>query len=247
VWDNGGVRLLLVEDDGALARVLLRGLREEGYAVDHAGTCAAANELLDLNPYQLVILDLGLPDGDGLSLCAARRAAGMTTAVLMLTARDGVGSTVAGLDAGADDYLTKPFAYPELAARVRALLRRPAEAVSPVLTHGAIRLDTAAHSVWRDDVAGAVLVPLTPREFALLEHLMRRPGEVCRREHLLEQVWDTNYDGLSNVVDVHIANLRRKLAGDSDRVLAGGQGVDDDEPDLIETVRGVGYRWPEAS
>jgi len=241
------VRLLLVEDDGALARVLLRGLREEGYAVDHAGTCAAANELLDLNPYQLVILDLGLPDGDGLSLCAARRAAGMTTAVLMLTARDGVGSTVAGLDAGADDYLTKPFAYPELAARVRALLRRPAEAVSPVLTHGAIRLDTAAHSVWRDDVAGAVLVPLTPREFALLEHLMRRPGEVCRREHLLEQVWDTNYDGLSNVVDVHIANLRRKLAGDSDRVLAGGQGVDDDEPDLIETVRGVGYRWPEAS
>ena len=145
--------------------------------------------------------------------------------VLMLTARDGLSDKVAGLDAGADDYLTKPFDYLELAARVRALLRRPPETTAPVLEVGDIRLDPATHTVWR----GALVVPLTAREFSLLEYLMRRPGAVLTRSELLEHVWDANYDGLSNVVDVHIANLRRKLAVPGSDV-------------PIDTIRGVGYQ-----
>ncbi len=219
------MRLLLVEDDVTLAKVITRGLTEEGHAIDHAPTLARADEVLSINDYDLVVLDLGLPDGDGLELCHRIRADEEPVPILVLTARDGLSDKVAGLDAGADDYLTKPFAYPELAARVRALLRRPAGTVSPVLACGDLRLDPAAHTVWR----GAIMVPLTPREFSLLEYLLRHPDRVCRREELLEHVWDANYDGLSNVVDVHIANLRRKL------------GLPD-SPDPIETVRGVGYR-----
>ena len=224
-----GMRLLLVEDDAALGTVLRRGLMEEGHAVDHVSTVAAATDRLSYNDYDLVVLDLGLPDADGIEVCAYLRASERAecrgTPVLVLTARDGLSDKVLGLDAGADDYLTKPFHYPELAARVRALLRRPKESSRPKLALGDLVLDPAAHTVHR----GKVLVPLTPREFSLLEFLLRRPGEVCRREDLLEHVWDANYDGLSNVVDVHIANLRRKLLG---------PGSDD----LIETVRGVGYR-----
>ncbi len=219
------MRLLLVEDDAGLAKVLVRGLVEEGHAVDHAATVADAGESMAINDYDLLVLDLGLPDGDGLDLCRTVRSSGAGLPILMLTARDGLSEKVAGLDAGADDYLTKPFAYPELAARVRALLRRPKDAVSPILTALDVKLDPAAHTVWR----GAIMVPLTPREFSLLEYLLRHPDQVCRREDLLEHVWDANYDGLSNVVDVHIANLRRKLE------LPGS-------PDPIETVRGVGYR-----
>lgn len=219
------MRLLLVEDDPSLARVIERGLSEEGHAVDHAGTLAGASEAAAVNDYDLLVLDLGLPDGDGTELCRQMRSSGSGTPILMLTARDGISDRVRGLDAGADDYLTKPFAYPELAARVRALLRRPKDASAPILESGDVRLDPAAHTVWR----GAIMVPLTPREFSLLEYLLRHPDEVCRREDLLEHVWDANYDGLSNVVDVHIANLRRKLD------MPGS-------PDPIETVRGVGYR-----
>ncbi len=219
------MRLLLVEDDAPLGRVLVRGLTEEGHAVDHAATFAAASELLSLNEYDLVVLDLGLPDGDGIDLCRAIRDDGSGTPVLVLTARDGLSDKVIGLDAGADDYLTKPFAYPELAARVRALLRRPREMRGPVLEASGIRLDPAAHTVWRH----SIMVPLTPREFSLLEYLLAKAGQVCRREVLLEHVWDANYDGLSNVVDVHIANLRRKLELPGER-------------DPIETIRGVGYR-----
>ncbi len=224
-WDTGRVRLLVVEDDATLGAVLVRGLTEEGHAVDHASTVAQADEALAVNLYDLLILDLGLPDGDGLDLCQQVRRGSSGLPILVLTARDGLSDKVLGLDAGADDYLTKPFAYPELAARVRALLRRPRETASPVLEAAGVRLDPAAHTVWR----GAIMVPLTQREFSLLDYLLRYKDRVCSREDLLEHVWDANYDGLSNVVDVHIANLRRKLD------LPG-------EPDPIETIRGVGYR-----
>jgi len=219
------VRLLVVEDDRALSRVIARGLGEEGHAVDCVTTVAGADEALSVHEYDLLVLDLGLPDGDGAALCRSRRDKGDVTPILMLTARDGLSDKVAGLDAGADDYLTKPFAYPELAARVRALLRRPPSAVSLILEVGDIRLNPAAHTVFR----GAILIPLTPREFSLLDYMMRHAGDVCRREDLLDHVWDANYDGLSNVVDVHMANLRRKLDGPG-------------FSDAIETVRGVGYR-----
>ena len=219
------MRLLLVEDDVSLSTIVERGLREDGYAVDTAATVLDARFQLDVNEYDLVILDVGLPDGNGLELCREIRARGRHLPVLMLTARDGLSDKVSGLDAGADDYLTKPFDYPELTARIRALLRRPATAQQPILEVGDVRLDPAARVAWR----GAITVPLTAREFALLEFLLRHPGEVVSREQLLEHVWDANYDGLSNVVDVHIANLRRKLASP-------------DGPDPLTTVRGAGYR-----
>jgi len=219
------MRVLLVEDDAALGSVIQRGLAEEGHAVDWERTLHGARTAVALTSFGLVVLDIGLPDGYGLDLCRELRAAGSPARVLVLTARDTLSDKVGGLDAGADDYLTKPFDFPELSARVRALARRPTDARSPVLTAGDVRLDPASHTVWR----GNVVVPLTAREFALLHYLLDRKGDVVRRTDLLEAVWDANYDGLSNVVDVHMANLRRKLD------LPGS-------PVPIETVRGVGYR-----
>lgn len=219
------MRLLVVEDDPALGAIVVRGLVEEGYAVDLEATVVGARHAVDSHPYDLVVLDLGLPDGDGVELCRQLRAHQVPVPVLMLTARDGLSDKVEGLDAGADDYLTKPFHYPELAARIRALLRRPPATTGPVLVVGDISLDPAAHVVRN----GAVTVPLTAREFSLLEVLMRRAGQVVTRSELLDHVWDADYDGLSNVVDVHIAALRRKLA------LPGS-------PAPIETIRGVGYQ-----
>ena len=219
------MRVLVVEDDISLGSVLQRGLVEDGHAVDLERTLAGARRAVAINPYHLVVLDLGLPDGDGLSLCRELHASADPPRVLVLTARDATGDKVLGLDAGADDYLTKPFDFAELGARVRALLRRPEHARSPLLRVGDIELDPAAHTVRRRGVT----VPLTAREFAMLHFLMDRSGQVVTRTELLEAVWDANYDGLSNVVDVHVANVRRKLE------LPGN-------PAPIETVRGVGYR-----
>jgi DNA-binding response OmpR family regulator len=219
------MRLLVVEDDRALGAVIQRGLIDEGHAVDWERTIAGADEAVAIHRHALIVLDLGLPDGDGASWCARQRRDGNTTPVLMLTARDTLSDRVGGLDAGADDYLTKPFQFPELAARVRALLRRPQSGRSPVLTVGDVRLDPATHTVWR----GGIAIALTAREFSLLHVLMDRSGEVVTRTDLLEQVWDAHYDGLSNVVDVHVANVRRKLEIDG-------------LPSVIDTVRGVGYK-----
>ena len=220
------MRLLVVEDDASLGQVLLRALADEGYAVDLCARALDARHALDENDYDVVLLDLGLPDGDGLSLCREARRRGVAAPILVLTARDGLANKVEGLDAGADDYLTKPFDFPELAARIRALLRRQQDDRSPILLVGDVSLDPAAHRVTR----AGVTIPLTAREFALLEYMMRRKGSVLTRTELLEHVWDAHYDGLSNVVDVHVGNLRRKLDAPG-------------SPAPIETVRGAGYRF----
>lgn len=219
------MRLLVVEDDVALGQILVRGLSEDGYAVDLAGGVVDARHSASSHHYDTMVIDIGLPDGSGLDLCRDLRTGGDKTPILMLTARDGLSDKVGGLDAGADDYLTKPFDFPELSARVRALTRRPPDVHQPLLEHGQLKLDPASRRVWH----GAITVPLTSREFSLLEHMMRTPDAIHSRTGLLESVWDANYDGLSNVVDVHIANLRRKLA------MPG-------EAAPIETIRGAGYR-----
>ena len=219
------MRLLLVEDDRALAGVLRRALVEDGYAVDVASTAAAADEAVSVNDYSLIVLDLGLPDGDGAVLCRAWRERGMDAHVLMLTARDGRRDRIGGLDAGADDYVTKPFDFEEFSARVRALLRRPRGPRRTSMSAGDVTLDPATRTVWR----AGIQVALTVREFSLLRYLLSRAGEVVERGELMEQVWDAHYDGLSNTLEVHIAALRRKLE------LPG-------RPSPIETVRGVGYK-----
>jgi DNA-binding response OmpR family regulator len=218
------MRLLVVEDDRALATVLRRALVEEGYAVDVAHRAVTADELVSVNDYSLIVLDLGLPDGDGQELCTRWRAAGNTSHILMLTARDARMDRIGGLDAGADDYVTKPFDYDEFAARVRALLRRPRAEKRPHLEVGDLILDPVTRSVSR----AGMQIALTAREFTLLRLLMSKAGEVVERAELMEQAWDAHYDGLSNTLEVHIASLRRKL----------------DLPDRstpIDTVRGVGY------
>ncbi len=223
------MRVLIVEDEPDLATALAVGLRREGYAVDAVHDGAGALERLAYTPYDVVCLDRGLPDLDGIVVCQALRQAPPEFApsprVLMLTARSGLDDRVAGLDAGADDYLAKPFSFTELAARVRALQRR--ETVNPgaVIRHGDIELDAARFVVSR---AGERL-DLTPKEFALLRYLLLHPGQVLTPERLLEHVWDEQADPFSNTVRVTISTLRRKLAA-----VAPGQ--------PIETVVGVGYR-----
>jgi DNA-binding response OmpR family regulator len=224
---NYPVRLLVVEDDRSLATVLRRALVEEGYAVDVAHRAGAADELVGVNDYSLIVLDLGLPDGDGQDLCLRWRAAGITSHILMLTARDARLDRIGGLDAGADDYVTKPFDYDEFAARVRALLRRPRAERRPNLTAGDLVLDPVTRSVSRSGVQ----VALTTREFTLLRVLLNKVGQVVDRGELMEQAWDAHYEGLSNTLEVHIAAIRRKLD------LPG-------RPSPIETVRGVGYTIP---
>src|SRR3954466_11354708 len=209
-----------------MAGLLRRGLAQDGWAVDVTGDAIDARHAVNSTPYDAVVCDVGLPGGEsGLDWCRRFRDEGHSTPVLMLTARTGVEDRIHGLDCGADDYLGKPFAFGELAARLRALLRRGSTARPTRLVNGHLVLDPAEHQVLWD---GQVL-ELSPREFALLDYLMRRSGDVLRRSEILAHVWEYGYDGTSNVVDVYVRYLRKRLDE------AGA-------PDLIETVRGVGYR-----
>lgn len=208
------MRILIVEDSVKLAAGLKRGLEGEGYAVDvlHDGLAArrrlaaARGEAADLR-YDLVLLDVMLPGVDGLTLCRDIRDWGLAVPVLMLTARDSTGDKVAGLDSGADDYLVKPFAFEELLARIRTLLRRPPQTLPPTLRVGDLTLDPATREVRRDDEP----IALSAKEFGLLELFMRHPGQVLSRERILDHVWDEEYDSFSNTVDVYVGRLRRKL------------------------------------
>jgi two-component system, OmpR family, response regulator len=222
------MRVLVVEDEVKMAGLLKRGLEEEGYAVDLAGGGQEGLWLTMENPYDAIILDVMLPDLDGFEVCRRIREAGRWSPVLMLTARDAIPDRVSGLDAGADDYLTKPFSFAELLARLRALVRRGASERPAVLRVGDLSLDPATHRVTR----GAAPIELTGKEFSLLDYLMRHPGEVLTRTRLIEHVWDFAYDGDSNVVDVYIRYLREKVDRPFGR-------------DSIQTVRGAGYRLRE--
>jgi len=219
------MRLLLVEDQVKVARFIQRGLEEEHYAVDVAGGGEDALALLRVTPYDLVILDLMLLDISGVEVCRELRHRRSTVPVLMLTARDAMEDKVEGLDVGADDYLTKPFAFPEFLARVRALLRRQEDVKTTRIEIGDLTIDTATHEVTR---AGHP-IELASKEYAVLEYLVRRAGQVITRTMILEAVWGYDFDPGSNVVDVYIRYLRRKL--------------DDPYPTkLLETIRGSGYR-----
>jgi DNA-binding response OmpR family regulator len=222
------MRILVVEDNEKLARSLRKGLEQEGYAVEVCGSGNDASARLDAGPreYAVVVLDVMLPGLDGISLCRQLRQRGNRVPILLLTARDAVEDRVTGLDAGADDYLTKPFSFDELSARLRALLRRPAPEVSVVLRAGEVVLDPARHEV----TARGRSLALTTKEYSLLELFLRHPGQVLSREQITRQVWSGDFDGNSNVLEVHVRNVRRKLAE------AG-------HDEAIETVRGTGYRF----
>ena len=218
------MRILLVEDDRKVASFIRRGLTEEGYAVDviHDGENGLAMGLDRL--HDIIVLDVMLPHKPGFQVLRELRQAKVTTPVLLLTARDAVEDKVQGLDAGADDYLTKPFAFAELLARVRALLRRAKTAETPVLRVADLTLDPATRTVKR----GQEAIPLTNREFALLEYFLRNPGRVLTRTMIAEHIWDYSFDAGTNVIDVYVNYLRKKI--DAGR-----------ESKLIHTVRGVGY------
>jgi len=219
------MRILVVEDELKMAALLRRGLAEEGHAVDVAATGDDGVWMAQAAEYDAIVLDLMLPGLDGVSVCRRWRENGVWAPVLMLTARDAVDDRVAGLDAGADDYLRKPFSFAELLARLRALARRGAPERPIVLEVGDLRLDPAARQVWR----GGTEIRLSAKEFALLETFMRRPGDVLSRLQLIEHAWDYAYETRSNVVDVYVRYLREKVDRPFGRC-------------SLETVRGAGYR-----
>ncbi len=221
------MRIFLVEDEPKLARSIARALEEEGYAVDVEGNGARADRHLALHhrDYDLVLLDLMLPGKDGIALCSDTRARGITTPILMLTARATVEERVTGLDCGADDHLVEPFAFTELLSRIRALSRRPREARAPVLSVGPLTLDPSKQEAWCNDR----LLTLTLKEFRVLEYLMTHEGVVVSRQDLFDHLWDFAANQMSRVVDVHVSNIRAKLAEHC-------YGVS------IETIRGIGYR-----
>jgi len=218
------MRLLLAEDDAMIGAAVRDRLHGQGFAVDWVRDGRAADAALAGDVYDLLLLDLGLPGREGLAVLKALRGRGSTLPVVILTARDSVDDRVAGLDAGADDYVVKPFDLKELEARLRAVLRRRAGSASSVIEHGRLSLDLASHELRRD----GVLVPVSPREFALLHALLERPGRILSRAQLEERLYGWGEEVGSNVVEVHIHSLRRKLGAD-----------------LIRNVRGVGYRIPE--
>jgi DNA-binding response OmpR family regulator len=219
------MRVLVVEDETRLATLLRRGLTEEGHAVDVAMSGEEGLDWTSIASFDAIVLDVMLPGIDGLEVCRRLRKQRVQTPILLLTAKDTVPDRVAGLDSGADDYLIKPFAFAELAARLRALVRRPPETAGTTLQVGRLRLDPAVHRVWADEVE----VDLPNKEFRILEYLMRNPNRVLTRSMIADHVWDYDFPNVTNVIDVHIRALRRKL--------------DDPYPGkLIQTVRGVGYR-----
>jgi two-component system OmpR family response regulator len=219
------MRVLVVEDEVKMASLIRRGLREEGLAADVATKGEDALWMVGSVEYDAIVLDVMLPGIDGFETCRRLRSGGLWAPIIMLTARDAVEDRVAGLDGGADDYLTKPFSLTELFARIRALTRRGSIEKPTVLELGDLRLDPATHRVWR----GQTDIGLSVKEFSLLETFMRRPGEVLSRFQLLEQAWDYEYENRSNIVDVYVSYLRQKI----DRPF----GIES-----IETIRGAGYR-----
>jgi two-component system, OmpR family, response regulator len=219
------MRVLVVEDEPKMAALVARALREEGHVAETVGRGEDALWMAQAAPYDAIVLDVMLPGVDGVEVLRRLRAQEVWTPVLMLTARDAVGDRVGGLDAGADDYLTKPFAFSELLARLRAVARRVPVERPAVLQTGDLRLDPAAHRAWR----GETELDLSVREFALLEVFMRRPGEALSRAQLLDGAWDISFESRSNVVDVYVRYLREKIERPFGRR-------------SIETVRGVGYR-----
>jgi two-component system copper resistance phosphate regulon response regulator CusR len=218
------MRVLIVEDDPQVAELLLRALRDAAWAPDVAATGSAALDALAMNEYDLAVLDVGLPDMDGFEVCRRWRRRGGRTPILILTARGALNDRVTGLDAGADDYLGKPFEIEELLARLRALARRPREALGPTLQLEDLELDTNGRFARRD----GEIIRLTAREYALLEYLMRNPGRVLSRAQILEHVWDDNFDPVANAIDVLVGRVRRKLSPHGQRP-------------LVHTIRGMGY------
>lgn len=219
------MRVLVVEDSRRLAGIIKRGLLEEGYAVDNAYDGEEAEYMAETTPFDIIILDIMLPKKDGLAVCRDLRAKAVSTPILMLTAKDSVEDRVTGLDCGADDYLVKPFAFSELLARIRALLRREVLPKTQKFQVGDLSLDPQSREVWRDGTR----LELTAKEYAILEYFMRRPNAVVTRTMLGESVWDYEFDGLSNVIDVYVRRIRQKIDQDG-------------QASLIQTVRGAGYR-----
>jgi two-component system OmpR family response regulator len=215
------MRVLVVEDEARMAELLERGLREEGYAPDVARTGEDALWMARAAQYDAIVLDVMLPGADGMEICRSLRAAGVWSPVLMLTARDAVDDRITGLDAGADDYLLKPFSFGELLARLRALVRRAPPERPTLVRVGELSLDPASRTAWRGDAE----LQLSTKSFALLEVFMRRPGQVLSRDQLLEAAWDMAFERRSNIVDVYVSALREQIGTEA-----------------IETLRGVGYR-----
>jgi DNA-binding response OmpR family regulator len=218
------MRALIVEDDRKAAQLLAKGLREERFVVDLAHSAEAGDELASVNDYDVIVLDWLLPDGDGIELCRGLRTRYISTPILMLTARDSLEDRVTGLNSGADDYLVKPFGFSELLARIHALLRRSELTRPMVLSVADLALDPLSHRVTR----GGVAIDLTPKEYAILETLIRSAGQAVSRARLAQRVWETERDSVDNLVDVHMSHLRRKI----------------DTPGahpLIHTIRGRGF------